>query len=156
MHLYLVQHGLAVAEAEDPDRPLTREGRAETEAMARHLQRTGTAVDAIWHSGRTRARQTAELLRTHLNPKPVLETVHGLGPGDDPSAIASRVEGETQRVMLVGHLPHLAKLAALLLTGKTDLPVVQIRNSGVLYLFGDADRWTLRWYQTPDTLLHET
>jgi phosphohistidine phosphatase SixA len=39
MPIYLVQHGLSVVKAMDPDRPLSAEGRKEIELVATHLRR---------------------------------------------------------------------------------------------------------------------
>lgn len=45
--------------------------------------------------------------------------------------------------MLVGHLPHLAKLAGLLLVGDADRPVVAFENGGLVSLQRDATAWSL-------------
>ena len=60
--LYLVQHGEATKETEDPARPLTEHGRQEVVKVARALARVRLGVSVIAHSGKLRARQTAELL----------------------------------------------------------------------------------------------
>ena len=59
--LYLVQHGEATKETEDPARPLTEHGRQEVVKVARALARVRLGVSVIAHSGKLRARQTAEL-----------------------------------------------------------------------------------------------
>jgi len=76
--IFLVQHGKAYTEAEDPERRLTPKGIAETEKVARHLAAAGVRPAEIIHSGKTRARQTAEILARHLGA-PVREG-EGLGP----------------------------------------------------------------------------
>ena len=62
MRLYLVQHGDAVPERLDPERPLSAAGRREVEAVARLLAGAGARVAHVVHSGKLRAQQTAELL----------------------------------------------------------------------------------------------
>ena len=61
MWLYLVQHGEATSEEEDPERPLTERGVVDVHRVARKAAEAGivTAVRVV-HSGKTRARQTAE------------------------------------------------------------------------------------------------
>ena len=62
MHVYLVQHGEAKSEEEDPQRRLTDKGIGEVQNVAKVLRPLKLAVDAIWHSDKARAQQTEELL----------------------------------------------------------------------------------------------
>src|SRR5688500_9788627 len=62
MRLYLVQHGEAVPEQVDPQRPLSEAGRRDVQAMARLLAGAGIRPTRIVHSGKRRAQETAELL----------------------------------------------------------------------------------------------
>ena len=55
MRLYLVQHGDAVPEQLDPERPLSAAGRREVEAVARLLASTGARTVRVAHSGKLRA-----------------------------------------------------------------------------------------------------
>ena len=68
MHLYLVQHGAAKSEAEDPHRGLTNEGRRDVERMAHSLAPLRLGLGRIEHSEKLRARQTAEILTARLRP----------------------------------------------------------------------------------------
>ena len=61
MRLYLVQHGKATPKEEDPDRPLTESGQEEVEAMADFIHPLELQIGQMWHSGKTRAKQTARL-----------------------------------------------------------------------------------------------
>src|SRR2546428_4370090 len=61
MDCYLVQHGEAKPEREDPARPLTDRGRREVERVAEGAQRSGVEIAEVVHSGELRAQQTAEL-----------------------------------------------------------------------------------------------
>jgi phosphohistidine phosphatase SixA len=69
MFLYLVQHAEAKREEEDPAGDLTDKGRADFEAVARHLKRLNLQVKQIIHSGKTRAESTALALAKHLQPR---------------------------------------------------------------------------------------
>src|ERR671919_59444 len=61
VRLYLVQHGEAKSEAEDPDRPLTDRGADQVRQVATLAGAAGLVmVERVVHSGKTRARQTAE------------------------------------------------------------------------------------------------
>jgi len=55
--------------------------------------------------------------------------------------------------MLVGHLPHLKKLASLLLTGRDDLEIVKFRYGGVVCLERrENGLWSILWIIRPDIL----
>ena len=65
---YLVRHGEAFPESQDPRRPLTPAGRANVERLARLAAAEAIRASAIFHSGILRARQTAEILGAQLTP----------------------------------------------------------------------------------------
>jgi phosphohistidine phosphatase len=149
MRLYLAQHGEAKAEEEDPDRPLTDRGASDVRRVARHVAATGAvAITQIHHSGKTRARQTAEAWAQALSVS--VAEADGLAPKDDPAIWAARVTGEPGDVLLVGHLPHLSKLAALLVAGNAERPVVAFRPGGVVALEQGDDGWMVLLALPPD------
>lgn len=152
MRLYLMQHGRAKSKEEDPDRPLTDAGRTEVERVAAIAARAGVNVDAVLHSGKTRARQTAELLGSRLGPADV-EAIEGVSPTDDPGAVAGLLGRSRAPTAVVGHLPHLSRLAGLLLTGSGDREPVEFRNGGLVCLERDQGRWRLLWALTPDVVV---
>ena len=82
MRIYLVQHGEAKSEQEDPRRTLTDKGIAEVQKVAEFLRPLTLAVDAIWHSGKARAQQTAERLAEALGAQARIVAREGLGPKD--------------------------------------------------------------------------
>src|SRR5438105_7559781 len=118
MQIYLVQHGEAKPDEIDPERRLTENGTRAVQKVADFLRMSGgMPVDAIWHSGKPRAQQTAELLRpaTGAAEGAVIQR-DGLAPKDAVEPIKQEVEQGNSDVMIVGHLPFLGRLAALLLT----------------------------------------
>ena len=117
MTCYLVRHGTAAAGSDDRTRPLTPEGRAEVEATARALVARGAEVAEIRHSGLVRARETAEILGRVLMPARGIRATTGLAPEDDPDVAAAELGLVAAPLMLVGHLPHLARLTAALVGG---------------------------------------
>jgi phosphohistidine phosphatase len=140
MDLYLVQHGESAPEREDPARPLTERGRQEVERVARTVARLRLALDlaAIHHSGKLRAQQTAEILAEHLQPARGAVQADGLAPMDDPAIARQAVEQASGSMMVVGHLPHLSRLASLLLVGDPAREVVAFRMGGIVCLGRDA------------------
>jgi len=83
MHLYLVQHGAAKSETEDPHRGPTDEGRRDVERIAHALAPLRLGLDRIEHSEKPCARQTAEILAAQLRPAEGTFEIAGLAPRDD-------------------------------------------------------------------------
>lgn len=150
MKLYLVQHGEAVPESQDPSRPLTERGRREASMVAAAAARAGVKVARILHSGKLRAAQTAEVFAEHLKPERGVGRAEGLDPLADPAPWADRLSREGEDLMIVGHLPHLSKLASLLLTGSEEQEPVKFRMAGLLCLEREDGKWRVAWYLTPE------
>jgi phosphohistidine phosphatase len=147
VRLYLVQHGEAKSEEEDPERPLTDRGASDVRRVVRQAAGAGSVtVERIVHSGKTRAQQTAAAWGGVLGAP--VEEADGLAPLDDPAIWASRVTAQAGDLMLVGHMPHLAKLAGLLLAGDPDRPVIAFRQGGLVSLEDGPARWSV-WFILP-------
>ncbi len=154
MKLYLARHGEAKPDAEDPARPLSTRGRAETERVAVFLKNTDSVrVSHMPHSGKTRSAETAAILAGCLGcPDAVLER-DGMKPNDDPIIWADRLAEMHNDVMLVGHLPHIGKLAGLLLCDDADVRPITFGASCVACLERDeGDCWTVAWLVGPELL----
>ncbi len=154
MNLYLVQHGEAKTAEKDPQRSLSDKGRADVEKVAAFVAESTTIkVSRIVHSGKTRAQQTAEIFAQHLNPPNGVTAIEGLEPLADPSICENRIAGETEDIMLVGHLPHLDKLSATLVCRDKAKSVITFQNSGVVCLTADSSgNWRVGWMVTPQML----
>ena len=152
MTLYLVQHGRSLPREEDPEQGLSGQGRSEVERTAAQARVMGLEVSKIIHSGKKRAFQTAEILAAHLSPgvSPAME--QGLAPLDDVRAFASTL-ADRERLMVVGHLPFMERLASFLITGSEATPVIRFVNGGIVCLehVTDRDAWVIRWALTPVT-----
>ncbi len=153
MLLYLVQHAEAKREEEDPARPLSERGASDIGRIASHLRRLDVRVDRILHSGKLRAKQSAEVLAVSLRPLDGVSETGGLLPLDDPERIVHGLNGAQGSLMLVGHLPHLGMLAALLLCGNPGGNVVSFKMAGVLCLERDEKGlWSVKWMLTPEVV----
>lgn len=150
MKLYLVQHGDALPEHIDPERHLSDVGRDDVACLAEFLARRHVSVDRIGHSGKTRARETAEILATEIAPEVVPEQLPGLNPNDPVEAVAAQAAEWTADTMLVGHLPFMARLAAVLLTGRSEPPVCAFQPGSVACLAREETHWTLVWMLRPE------
>jgi phosphohistidine phosphatase len=112
--LFLVHHAEAVDALIDPQRPLTAAGRTHAERTAAAVAARGAKPAAIWHSGKLRARQTAECFWRACNPLAEFTAARGLQPEDPPQWIADVLTGDEREILLVGHMPHLGRLLVLL------------------------------------------
>jgi phosphohistidine phosphatase len=147
--LYLVQHGEAKPEAEDPDRSLTAQGEEEVRGVARAAKRLDIHPSKVYHSGKRRAHQTAEIIANAL--KLPIESAGGLNPLDDVREWAETVSKETKDLMIVGHLPFLEKLTSLLLCDNENARSVVFRYGAIVCLDQKEDRgWAVRWILTPE------
>jgi phosphohistidine phosphatase len=150
VQLYLVQHGQAKTENEDPERPLTDQGLEDVARVAHHaVVQPGVRSARVFHSGKTRARQTAEAWGRLLDAD--VDQADALAPNDDPTIWVERLRAEADDLMLVGHLPHLARLAGLLLIGTSDQPVVRFRPGGLVGLERTETGWVVSVVLPPET-----
>jgi phosphohistidine phosphatase len=150
MRVYLVQHGEALAEEQDPDRPLSDLGREHTKWVADVAARLGVEVAQIRHSGKTRAEETAEILGRALEPAEGVAAVSGLSPLDDVEPVGDELERGADSIMLVGHLPFMERMAGYLLTGDAEQPVIDFTNAGIVCLERHEERWQALWILTPE------
>lgn len=150
MRVYLVRHGEAEAAGE---RPLSAQGRRHVERVARAAVRAQVRPQHIYHSGKLRAKQTAEILGQHLGHKDVRQ-VPGLNPNDDPEESNHLVDSPSGDLILVGHLPHLERFASLLLLEDDTKPLVVFPPASMACLERNptAGNWLLCWLITPKTL----
>jgi len=146
MPVYFVQHGLALPEQVDPTRPLSAEGRKEVARIAVHLRKSRVAVEKVCHSGKTRAKQTAQILSEAIGDGHISE-VAGMSPKDNVRAFAADLKEEG--TMYVGHLPHLGKLVSYLVAGDEDANVVGFVNAGVVCVEKDKEGYHIEWYLNP-------
>jgi phosphohistidine phosphatase len=151
MRLFLVQHGDAKSADEDPNRPLTERGRADVAAVSGVLAGGHVRVDRIVHSGKMRARETADILAGYLRPTSGAGAADGLDPMADPMVWEGRLTADDRSLMLVGHLPHLARLASLLLCGDPERNTVAFQRGSVLCIERSGDgQWSVRWMMIPE------
>jgi phosphohistidine phosphatase len=145
MRLYLVRHAAAAAKARKGGRPLTPPGRAAAARLARWLQSHKTQVQAIWHSPKLRAVQTARILAAQVKPAEGLVVRPDCKPLSRPGRILHDLERLQTDIMLVGHMPHLAKLASKMLGWKRAPKTLDLETAGMAVLEREAgEGWKLK------------
>jgi phosphohistidine phosphatase len=154
MFLYLIQHGDAKKEEEDPSRPLSAKGIEDVKKVESYISRLNIEVEEVLQSGKLRAKQTAEIMAEKLEIEKGISETDGLAPLDDASIWEERLKKRHDSLMLVGHLPHLGKLASLLLCEEKDKNVIAFKMGGIVCLKrDDTGSWSLQWMITPETLI---
>jgi phosphohistidine phosphatase len=153
MRVYLVQHGESRPEEEDPQRSLTDEGVRNVQNIARFLRPLGLKLETIWHSGKHRAQQTAEILAGAVSASQGILQRNGLAPKDPVAPVKQAIEESVGDLMIVGHLPFLGKLAALLVADSEETEVVAFRFGCVVCVERVEDgAWKLAWMIVPALL----
>ena len=145
MFLYLVHHGDAVGPDVDARRPLSPAGVAGVERIAAQAAANGARPQVVWHSGKLRAKQTAEAVWRACNALAQFSASRDLQPDDPPQWFRDRLRGESRDIAIAGHFPHLPRLLALLVSGGeagTDFP-----PHGVVALetHDDGETWHEVW-----------
>jgi len=123
MRVFLVHHADAVGPDVDPQRPLSAVGRAQAAELAAAVAAIGFTPSAIWHSGKLRSRETAEAFLHACAPFADFRMIRGLRPEDPPEWLRDELAAEARDVLLVGHLPHIARLTAVLTAGAAVMPL---------------------------------
>ncbi len=153
MRVYLIQHAEAKREDEDPARPLSDEGWKTVLRTARLVKGLKIDVDQIAHSSKLRAEQTAKAIASHIGPPNGVLKDRNLEPLANPRFWTERLNSAQKNIMLVGHLPHLSKLASSLLVGNQEVELIAFRKGGIVCLErSQEDRWNIQWITPPETL----
>jgi phosphohistidine phosphatase len=153
MQLFLVQHAEAKKEEEDPSRSLSEKGFQDIKNAASYAAALNIKVSQIFHSGKTRALQTAEVLADFIKPVRCISETDGLAPLDEPQIWIERLKDMSENIMLVGHLPHLGKLASLLLCGDKEKGIIDFKMAGIVCLkrFNESN-WSVEWMLIPEVI----
>jgi phosphohistidine phosphatase len=150
--IYLIQHGEAKEENKGAERLLSAKGVRSIREMSFRFYLNNVRVDQILHSGKQRAKQTAEIIAEYItseNYKTISDT-DGLSPLDNPGIWDDRLKYLTSDLMLVGHMPHLGKLASLLLCGDIGRDIISFTPGCAVCLERlDLGNWILKWMLTP-------
>jgi Phosphohistidine phosphatase SixA len=102
------------------------------------------------HSGKTRAKQTAEILGDYLRT-PEIKGAEDLKPLADPSVWATKLTKIDKNLMVVGHLPHLSKLCSILVGEDEDKKVVNFQMGGIVCLErNETGSWCINWIVIPE------
>jgi phosphohistidine phosphatase len=140
MRVILFRHGPAgrrdaVRWPDDGQRPVTRRGLEKTARAADGLRHLLGRAARVCSSPLARARQSARVLCEAMSPDGRVETLDALAPGA-PLREGLRWLKDAKpgpSVVLVGHEPHLGRLAGMLLFGSAE-PGLPLKKAGALVI----------------------
>ena len=157
MRLYIVQHGDSVPKDVDPERHLSDRGRADIQRLAEWLSSHNVQVEQILHSGKTRAKETAEMLRLLLKSPSHFYEGQGLAPNDSPEAFLHQLRGPEKDTLVAGHMPFVARTVSQALTGAPDRQLVAFVPGSVVGIErSDGASWRLFMFARPEFYAPET
>ena len=153
MRLYLVQHGDAMPKDLDPDRPLSDQGRGDIRRLAEWLASQNIQLVQILHSGKARARETAEILRPLLKSPSRIYEGQGLAPNDSPENFLHQLKDANKDTLISGHMPFVARTVSQALTGAPDRRLVDFLPGTVAGIERrEGARWHLFLFIRPEFL----
>jgi phosphohistidine phosphatase len=154
MKLYLLQHGDALPEEVNPDRSLSELGRNDVIRLAEFVGKNDIRVQRVHHSGKTRARETAEIIAAQIATGVIIEATTGLNPNDPVEPIAKQINNRQEDTLLVGHMPFMGRLAAYLLSGNSSSKFVAFKPGSMLCLErNESGDWAITWMLRPELLI---
>ena len=153
MRLYIVQHGDSLPKDVDPDRPLSDRGRADIQQLTEWLSRHNVQIAQILHSGKTRAKETAEILRPLLKSASQIYEGQGLAPNDSPEAFLHQLRDPGKDTLVAGHMPFVARTVSQALTGAPDRQLVEFVPGSVAGIErSEGASWRLFIFARPEFL----
>ena len=157
MEIYLMQHGPNLSKDEDPEEPLSPDGKRQVSKAAKAIKRMGLKFDVIIASPKSRSQQTAALVAETVGfpVEAIVETqkIKAMTPAEETIAYLAQFN-EKDSILIAGHLPSLAEVASALLTSGSTT-TIQFERGGIGRI--DVDKLPshggkLRWYLTPAQL----
>jgi phosphohistidine phosphatase len=112
VRLFVIRHADAAPGEPDELRSLTREGRAQAQALGEQLAVAGVRPDTILTSPLLRARETGDALAAALGC--ASEASDALAPGATAEGVRAEATGRGETVVVVGHQPDCGRIAAAL------------------------------------------
>ena len=153
MKLYLVQHGEALSKEINPERPLSDKGIQDVQKMSQFLKQSDVQVEQLIHSGKLRAKQTADYLSKNMAIAKSLQVNDKINPNDSPQLIAQNIKTWQCDSLIVGHLPFMAKLVSYLVLGSDESEVVAFQPGTIICIQRDEElKWQINWMVRPELL----
>ncbi len=145
MRVFLVQHGEALEEAVNPERPLSEKGLMQMKKCGEFLKKLPTYPALILHSDKKRSLESAEIISFALGGIKT-ETRPYIAPNDDIDKMLKEIEKQNESVLIAGHMPFLRKLLDALIKRKGTEPVIEFCNGSPLILVRSDRGYVIETY----------
>ena len=151
MRVFLIQHGKTVPKAVDDREPLSEQGKIDARTVADFFHSRQITAGEIWCSVKPRAVETAQIIAEGIDMAH-LKQRDGLNPLDPVKPIVTELEAMKHDIVIVGHLPFLERLMALLMCGDEKRPCAMFYPAGIVCLDRVQEGWNFSWFLTPAML----
>ncbi len=128
---------------------MSKKGRSDIRVLAMHMQNMDVHIDTVFHSGKTRAEQSAQIIAELLAPDISPVKTDGLSPNDDPVEIVGDIEQMNGNILIASHMPFVSRLCSTLLTGNPDTEFASLPGT-LICLERTDDNWRLAYMVRPD------
>ena len=164
MKIYLVQHGVNNPKEDDPkeddpkeddpEKGLSEQGVCDVEKVAQFVSKMNLRFEAIFHSDKKRAIQTAEILGKYLKHSLGVHETDYLGANDDVTIWLDRLLCSDADPILIGHLPFLDRLASRLVAQDENKQVLFFQRGGMVCLedTNNNENFSVKWAVTPEMI----
>ena len=150
MKLYLMRHGEALSPDKDPEQGLSDNGKLRIEKLAQQLAGKEMSFSQVFHSPKKRARQTAEIMISHISPGTTAVVHQHIAPNDDPQMIASEINDWSDDTLITSHLPFVPNLMSLLTGEDAFLSNISFETGTVVCLVrNEQAAWFIDWATSP-------
>ena len=157
MEIYLMQHGPNLSKDEDPEEPLSPDGKKQILRAAKAIKKMGLQFDVVIASPKKRSQETAQIVAEAVGfpSQRIVETakVKAMTPAEETIAYLAQFTDQ-ESILIAGHLPSLAEIGSILLTSGSKA-TIQFERGGIGRI--DVEKLPthdgkLRWYLTPAQL----
>ena len=105
----------------------------------------------LFHSGKQRAQQSAQIVAQLIAPGIEPVQADGLGPNDDPVIIIEDIIRLNEDILIASHMPFVSRLCSDLLSGAPDSAFASVPGS-VMCLQSSPQGWQMNWMLRPECL----
>lgn len=157
MKLYIARHGDSLPKEIHPESPLSERGRQEVQRIAHFVSQFRPQVQDIFHSGKKRAQETAEILAAAFNNQGYLQARSDMNPMDFVDPLIKDLLEQEKTVLLVGHLPFMETLVSSLCCRTEKNSIVSLVAGSLLCLERKTGEslWTINWMINPEILVND-
>lgn len=157
MQLYLMRHGQAALNPTSMHVSLTPRGRQDAELMGKFARDEALDFNNIWHSDKTRAKQTAQIVAKAVGRSACLTERPDLTPESDIHSVVQDLNAARKNnvgnILIVSHMPFLPRLSYDLLSNEQYPSALEFHTATMAcFSPNDSNGWTLNWIRHVEEL----